>query len=250
MREITITSTSTHHSNNMTMRGAGNAMDTNRVLHTMGEVEMSRGCSVKGRKIPSSHCYQKKRKLQRDIIYRHCLVAIFRPKPSNREHRKQPSEQGNPKCAPSLPRYPFTVTPSPPPSFYSSFLSPSPLASSSASSSASSFPFSFSSSFSSPLASPFPFASFASNSDFVSPSTSAFDTPSPSFPSPPAPPSSPTTPSTTSLTTSTVLSGPPVCAASTFPALSTTKTPRAVPRGAFCRPTAAISVAPGSHSSG
>lgn len=55
---------------------------------------------------------------------------------------------------------------------------------------------------------------------------------------------------TSSFTTSTVAAGPPGVAASTLPALSTTKTPRVVPLGAFFRPMAPIRVACGSQSSG
>lgn len=52
------------------------------------------------------------------------------------------------------------------------------------------------------------------------------------------------------LTTLTVPSGLPASAARTFPALSTTNTPRVVPLGAFLRPMAAMSVWEGSQSNG
>jgi hypothetical protein len=56
-------------------------------------------------------------------------------------------------------------------------------------------------------------------------------------------------PPTSFFTTSTVASGPPGSAARTLPDLSTTKTPRVVPFGAFFSPMAEMSVCAGSHSS-
>jgi hypothetical protein len=57
-------------------------------------------------------------------------------------------------------------------------------------------------------------------------------------------------PATIFLTTSTVPSGLPASAASTFPLLSITKTPRVVPLGAFLRPIASMSVWLGSQRRG
>lgn len=59
-----------------------------------------------------------------------------------------------------------------------------------------------------------------------------------------------TSPPTTFLTTSSVPEGEPGSAASTFPALSTTKTPLVVPVGAFFSPIAEISVPPTSQRRG
>lgn len=61
---------------------------------------------------------------------------------------------------------------------------------------------------------------------------------------------SPPIDATSFFTTSTVGAGPPGSAASTFPLLSTTKTPRVVPFGAFFKPIALISVKDWSHRSG
>ena len=61
---------------------------------------------------------------------------------------------------------------------------------------------------------------------------------------------SPPIPETIPFTTSTVEDGLPGSAARTFPLLSTTKTPRVVPLGAFFSPIALIRVAAGSQRSG
>lgn len=55
---------------------------------------------------------------------------------------------------------------------------------------------------------------------------------------------------TSFFTTSTLPAGDPGSAARTLPCLSTTKTPRIVPLGAFFKPMAPINVADGSHKRG